>query len=205
MLQRLIGVLLPCFMCVLFVGCFIVYENDAEAQENTIEKKLEVWNLSDVKQACDGCDFKMREAISRNISKVDEQTVSLSRAQSGVKMYIFDNYSIEDAFLTLIDSNLFATRINRDFKIGLLNAIGSGAKDFVMEGGIDEIGISAMDKIEYAKRLRNKSEPKVIINSVNTMHTSRRDYRYSDSLEGYIVDTQIIILHFYSESQLWSR
>lgn len=202
-LQKVSMILL---ICVVFTSCsFFSGSGGKAAQEQTIENKLEAWNLGDVKQACDGCDFTMQEAISRDISKVDEERVSLSRAQSGVRVYLFDNYTLENAFLTLIDSNLFSTRINREYRLALLDAISADKSDFSLQGGVDKIGVNSLDKVEFTKRLKNTNEPKMILNSVNTMQTSRRDYRYSDSLEGYVVDKQVVILHFFSESQLWSR
>lgn len=192
---------------ILFFGCSNATNilGDKEEQMAAIDEKLESWNLDEKRIACDGCNFTMQEAVSRRVSRMDDDKTSMNRAESGVKVYFFDNFSIDNAFLTLLDSNIFADRITRDFRLKTLDAISSGKNDFRLQDSVNEIGLNDFNLITFAKRLNNTNQPKMILNSLNTMQSQRRTYRYSDSLEGYIVGKQVVILHFYSESQLWSR
>lgn len=192
---------------ILFVSCASPTQSlsERDAQIETIKEKLEPWLMTKREAACDGCGFEMQEAVSREVSKVDDDRVGITRAKSGVRVFYFEGVSIEEAFLTLLDSNFFAERFDRDGKILLLQAIANGENDLSFQDTFDEIGENTFASITFAKRPKNATQAKIIIDSVNAKVNFNREFRYSDTIEGYIVGSEIVIINFYGGSQSWRR
>lgn len=178
---------------------------ERDAQIKAIREKLESYSMTKREAACDGCLYEMQEAVYREVSKADSERVGITRAKSGVQAFYFDNICLECAFEILLDSNFLADRFERDGKIALLNALASGQNDLNYEDKFDEIGQNAYAQISFAKRMKNTNQPKIQIDSVNNMNKYDREYMYADTLEGYVVGSEIVILHFYGGAQSWRR
>ncbi|RDU66975.1 hypothetical protein CQA53_01540 [Helicobacter didelphidarum] len=179
---------------------------DRDNQILAIEDKLQNWELSNTFLACDDCNFYIQEGISKRSEKVHEGHTGVTRTESGVKVYRFENTNLDNAFLTLLNSNIFAERMNRQLKTLLIESIQTNKVDFNEKNGTDEINFKAFYSLSYAKRLKNNSSlPRAMLDSVSMTQKRAHTQRFSDSLEGYIVGDQIVILHFYSEGQVWKR
>ncbi len=197
------------FISFIFIyGCMypIQTSNDSDLQKLAIDERLQGLNLSAVEIACDDCNFYVQEAILKQTARKNENQIGGSRSKTGVRVYIFDNVSIEQAFFMILDSNIFAEGINRELKFRLMDAIKLGKNDFSNMNTIDEIDIKEFSSLSYARRLNNNASlPRAMLDSVETIESDDETSYNSNSLEGFIVDRQIIVLHFYSESYSWDR
>ncbi len=199
---------LQLFIMTIIVGCASPTQSirDRDAQMNAIDERLKDWQLSNLQMACDSCNFYMQESIKNQNAKVNQGDTKLSRSESGIKVYRLDDIDIEHAFITLLDSNIFAQRINRDHKIHLIEAIKAQRNDFSEKSNLERIDMNGFSSISYAKRLKNNpSLPRVMLDSVFMFQGENIIQNFTDSLEGFIVGNSIVILHFYSESQSWRR
>ncbi|RDU72405.1 hypothetical protein CQA66_04915 [Helicobacter aurati] len=179
---------------------------NSEEQLQAVKQRLEDYTLSELREACDGCNFLMQEAISTQSNTVSPDHSKLSRAKSGVRVYVFQDVSIEDALVMLLDSNIFARRINKNYKDALMEIIQNGGSDFNQNDNESQMDYKAFSSLTFAKRLKSRpSEPKAQLDSVETIDTNSGGWRYSDSLEAFIVDKEIIIIHYYSQNEIWLR
>ncbi len=180
--------------------------SDSNMQRAAIDERLEGLELSELQVACDGCNFYMQDAIIKQTALKNTDQMGGSRSQSGIRVYLFDNVNIDQAFYMVLDSNIFAQKMNRELKLSLMNAIKLKKKDFSKKESIDNIGFKEFSSLSYAKRLNNESSlPRAMLDSVETIESDEESSYSSNSLEGFIVDNQIVVLHVYSESLSWKR
>ena len=203
-----INIMFLCNACLFFSGCslFVNTTNDDNLQQKAIDERLQNVNLGKLQYACDGCDFYMQEAVISKNESINKNGVGGSSGQTGVRVYIFHNVSIQQAFYKLLDSNIFSNNMDKDMKDLLMNAILANKKDFSKQNIIDEIGLYAFSSISYANRLNNTdSYPKAMMDSVNIVQKQDESLHSSNSLEAFIVNKNIVILHFYAENNSWTR
>lgn len=194
--------------CIIFNGCFNSTQmlSDSDLQQQAIDERLEGVELGALQYACDECDFYMQEAIVNKSASMNKGNVGGVRSQTGVRVYIFHDVSIDKAFYMLLDSNIFAHNMDKGMKNSLMQAILSKNNDFSQQNGIDEVGLYAFSSLSYAKRLNNNaSSPRVMLDSVEIVQRQDESINSTNSLEGFIVDKNIVILHFYGESNSWTR
>lgn len=206
--QFMLTMILTCCSCVLFVACVnpSPLMSDSDMQRQAIDERLEGWELGGLQHACDDCDFYMQEAIARKTAIPNKSGVGGSRSQTGVRVYLFNRVSIDKAFFMLLDSQFFAGKIDKNMKAALLQTILSNKNDFSQQNGIDEIGLYAYSSLSYAKRMRNDATlPRAMLDSVEIVQDQESSLHSTNSLEGFIVDGQIVILHYYGESNTWTR
>lgn len=198
------------FICfyMLLIGCEKSPQmvSDSELQQQAIDEKLEGVELGKLQYACDGCNFYMQEAITNRSASMNKGNVGGVRSQTGVRVYVFHDVSIDRAFYMLLDSNIFARNMDRGMKDALMQTILTKKNDFSQQNSIDEIGLYAFSSLQYAKRLNsNAKSPRAMLDSVEIVQRKDESIHSTNSLEGYIVDNKIIILHFYGESSSWTR
>lgn len=175
-------------------------------QRGALDKRLENYALGPVEPACDGCDFLVRDSVSKHNSEINPSRNTLSRAQSGVKLYMFDGYSLEEAFIALIESNIFTKRMNKDYREALIDALRAGENDFRGESSKAQIGFESSSTLSFGKRLNNPvSEPRALLDSVEILQNERTGWRYSDSMEAFFIDGNVMIVHYYSQNEIWIK
>lgn len=195
-------------VCIIFSSCTAEPStaNASDLQQQAIDERLSGFELGALQYACDGCDFYMQEAIASKSANMNVGRVGGSRSQTGVKVYIFHNSSIDRAFYMLLDSNIFARSMDRGLKDSLMRAILAKKKDFSEQNGVDEIGLYAFSSLSYAKRLNNDaSSPKAMLDSVEIVQKQDESLHSTNSLEAFVVNKTIVILHFYGENNSWTR
>lgn len=196
------------FVCIFFPSCTTMPSivNTSELQQQAVDERLQGYELGALQYACDGCDFYTQEAIVSKSADMNVGRVGGSRSQTGVKVYIFHDISIDRAFYMLLDSNIFARNMDRTMKASLMDAILAKKKNFRDQNGIDEIGLYAFSSLSYAKRLNSDaSSPKAMLDSVEIVQKQSESLHSTNSLEAFIVNKTIVILHFYGESNSWTR
>lgn len=204
MCKFIIGVCLAAFL----FGCVKSPKtaDNSLLQQQAINEKLEGVKLGELQSACDGCNFSMQEAITNRSASMNQGNVGGTRSKTGVRVYIFHNISIDKAFYMLLDSNIFARSMNRDMKNDLMQTILLKKKDFSEQSSIDEIGLYAFSSLSYAKRLNNDAKsPRAMLDSVEIVQKNDGSLHSTNSLEGFIVHDKVIVLHFYGESDSWTR
>lgn len=193
---------------VFLVGCAKTPQitNNSDSQQQAIDERLEGIELGALQYACDGCNFYMQEAVTNKSATLNKGNVGGVRSQTGVRVYIFHDIPIDTAFYMLLDSNIFARNMDKGMKNALMQTILAKKNDFAMQNGIDEIGLYAFSSLSYAKRLNsNAKSPRAMLDSVEIVQRQDESLHSTNSLEGFIVDNKIIILHFYGESNSWTR
>ncbi len=203
----LVMLVVACGFCILISSCVPSSQvSHNNAQQQAIDERLEGWELGELQYACDGCNFYMQEAIANKNARMNAGSVGGSRSQTGVRVYIFHDVTIDGAFYMLLDSNIFAGNMDKDMKNELMQAILAKRNDFAQQNGVDEIGLYAFNSLSYAKRLHSDaSSPKAMLDSVVIVQKQDESLHSSHSLEGFIVGKQIVVLHFYGESNAWTR
>lgn len=203
-----VKIILLCGICLFFSNCnsLVNVPHNSNLQQQAIDERLQGFNIGELQYACDGCDFYMQEAIISKGTNMNEGSIGGSRSQTGVRVYIFHNVSIEQAFYMLLDSNIFAHSMDKNIKNSLMSSILSKKNDFSEHNSVDEIGLYAFSSISYAKRLDNKDiYPKAMLDSIEIVQKQGESINSTNSLEAFIVDRTIVILHFYGENNTWTR
>lgn len=195
------------FLSITLLGCTAAGRfGGSKKQLEAVNQRLERYKLGNVVAACDGCNFLMQEEISSQNNTINPTSNTLSRAKSGVRVYILEKVSLEDAFIMLLDSNIFARRINKNYKEALIELIKNGGKDFNQTDNERQMEYQAFSSLSFAKRLKSpNSEPKAQLDSIDTIDGDNGSWRYTDSLEAFILDDEIIIIHYYSQNEIWTK
>lgn len=208
MFLKSIGIILLFSGCCFFGNCDKSPQmpNDNDLQQQAIDEKLEGVKLGELQYACDGCNFYMQEAITNKNASMNKGNVGGVRSQTGIRVYIFHDVPIDRAFYMLLDSNIFASNMDRDMKNALMQTILAKQNDFSQQNSIDKIGLYAFSSLSYAKRLNSDAKsPRAMLDSVEIVQRQDESLHSTNSLEGFIVGGKIVILHFYGESNSWTR